>query len=1217
MPSCIVNQCVNKSGRKGQNKDIKLHIFPNNIDQIIAWLNQTGQQFSDIQALASKIISRGKSGKYAICSGHFTPESYEYRGKTKFLKTNAIPTIFPTVSEGEKIIAESSHKDNRGRKTWFSHFISQGSVIEAAQQEEVCNPGFRNCSPQTDSSLLNSKILLLESVAEDFSENVSSVLHSPPSISTPISSKEMLHSGSLPESSAPLKKKTVPTILDPLSGDPSTKYMDRDKMVERILHLTLEILFRLTGEDYTVVKKTSIERCQAPVCERWGRPLSPIMGPPPHPLIHEDINDQKILELIYKMIELLTGEVPIRCQDVTVYFSMEEWEYLEGHKDLYKDVMMGVPQPLTSPVLSSERTTPERCPRPLLPQDCKQEDSNDYQGEDLTHINITETYVRGVEWCKEEIPTYGYPDDCTSITEGHLTSSIFKSDDLGRKSLYSYNMRSKELSIEHYTQVSTILEPLSGDLLYKRIFLIDPSRMNKNRDKMVERILQLTLEILFRLTGEDYTVVKKTSSERCQAPVSEGWGRSPSQITGPPPHPLIHEDINDQKILELTYKMIELLTGEVPIRCEDVTVYFSMEEWEYLEGHKEMYNNTMMEVPQPLTSLVLSSKRTTPERCPHPLLPQECKPEDPNVPQDYQGKGLTHINTTKTFVRGDEQSNEEIPTDNRPDDYTSRSVGHLTSSIFKSNDLAIIPDIPSSHHSKDLSYHPAKQDISSDTSQTIDKDKHYKKSVKYQSAITAKNPCSSAEYEKSISLNMSIVTHQKIPPKEKRFCCSVCGKCLSNKSAFVKHERVHTGEKPYSCSECGKCFTQKSVLVIHHRTHTGEKPYSCSECGKCFGDKATLVKHQRSHTGEKPYSCSECGKCFANKTTLITHQRSHTGEKPFSCLDCGKCFANKNTLVIHQRSHTGETPFSCLECGKCFTQKSSLVIHQRTHSGNKPYSCSECGKCFNRKSFLVVHHRSHTGEKPYSCSECGKRFTNKGYLDVHQRIHTGVKSYLCSECGKCFTLYSDLFQHAATHTGKKPLFSNAEYGKSVSLNMSLVTYQKIHTKEKNISCSECGKCFNNKSKLVIHERTHTGEKPYSCSECGKCFAAKSKLVTHQRIHTGEKPYSCLECGKCFTAKSKLDTHQRIHTGEKPYSCSQCGKCFADYSTLFRHQRTHTGEKPYSCSECGKCFTQKVNLLGHQRSHTGEKPYMCLECGKRFTYYSDIFQHKKTHTEKPT
>ncbi|KAM3922050.1 gastrula zinc finger protein XlCGF66.1-like [Leptodactylus fuscus] len=126
--------------------------------------------------------------------------------------------------------------------------------------------------------------------------------------------------------------------------------------------------------------------------------------------------------------------------------------------------------------------------------------------------------------------------------------------------------------------------------------------MERKRDKMAESIINLTLEILYQLTGEDYTVVKKTSSGRCQASVSEGWGRTPSPILGPPPHSLIHEDINRQKILDLTNKMIELLTGEVPIRCQDVTVYFSMEEWEYLEGHKDVYKEVMMEDQQPLTS---------------------------------------------------------------------------------------------------------------------------------------------------------------------------------------------------------------------------------------------------------------------------------------------------------------------------------------------------------------------------------------------------------------------------------------------------------------------------------------------------------------------------------------------------------------------------------------------------------------------------------------
>ncbi|XP_075704084.1 oocyte zinc finger protein XlCOF29-like isoform X6 [Rhinoderma darwinii] len=85
--------------------------------------------------------------------------------------------------------------------------------------------------------------------------------------------------------------------------------------------------------------------------------------------------------------------------------------------------------------------------------------------------------------------------------------------------------------------------------------------MDKDRNEMSRRILDFTLEIIYLLSGEEYTIVKKTSCD-CTTPIiheSGGWSSSP--ITEPPPHSRIHE----KKILELIYKMTELLTGEVTL----------------------------------------------------------------------------------------------------------------------------------------------------------------------------------------------------------------------------------------------------------------------------------------------------------------------------------------------------------------------------------------------------------------------------------------------------------------------------------------------------------------------------------------------------------------------------------------------------------------------------------------------------------------------------
>ncbi|XP_073415700.1 uncharacterized protein [Dendrobates tinctorius] len=582
--------------------------------------------------------------------------------------------------------------------------------------------------------------------------------------------------------------------------------------------------------------------------------------------------------------------------------------------------------------------------------------------------------------------------------------------------------------------------------------------MNMNRDKMAESILNLTLEILFQLTGEDYTVVKKTCSERCQARVSKEWARPLSPIVGPPLHPLIYEDINDQKILELTYKMIELLTGEVPIRCQDVTIYFSLEEWEYLEGHKDLYKDIIMEAPQPLTSPVLSSDCTTPDRCPSPLF-LECLEENPNVPQDDQldgekDKDLIHIGTIETFVMGDEWCKEEILTDDPTDDCTRSTEGFLMYSDYTA-DYSTIPDTYEEHVTiPNISPAPSTKTPSSDPFQQI---------ISYDSSqIIMQNEDKRSDAE-----------HQKSYVMENRFLCSECGKCFTEKFYLESHQRIHAGKKPFSCSECGKCFSHKSGLFRHHRIHTGEKPFLCSECGKCFSVKSKLVTHQRIHTGEKPYSCSECGKSCSQKSDLAKHERIHTGEKPFSCSECGKCFNQTSDLVKHLRTHTGEKPYSCLVCGKCFYRTSDLARHRRIHTRQRPYSYSESGNHFNQNSNPVRRQRNHTEKKPLSCAECGKCYSKNSDFIRHQRIHTGEKPFSCPDCGKCFNQKSALARH-----------------------------QRMHTEEMPFSCKLCGKCFLHNSSLIGHQRAHKG-KPFSCSECGKRFTYKSHFLKHQKNHVGK------------------------------------------------------------------------------------------------------------------
>ncbi|XP_071996014.1 uncharacterized protein [Engystomops pustulosus] len=365
---------------------------------------------------------------------------------------------------------------------------------------------------------------------------------------------------------------------------------------------------------------------------------------------------------------------------------------------------------------------------------------------------------------------------------------------------------------------------------------------------MAARILDLTLEIIYWITGEDYTVVKKSSGECVTPRVSGGWSQSP--ITQPPPHSLIHE----QKILELTSRITELLSGEVPIRCQDVAVYFSMEEWKYVEGHKDLYKEVMMEDHQPLTSPGENRMRDSQE---HLFLSPYHEVDDHYITQENpispDVPSVPYSRDPSTDTTGDLEPSFSQSLVGNP------STGHIFL-VVKS--LGINSD-PSLHN------------------------------------IIFKNESQRLSSECGTSFNQK----SNLKKREKQFSCTKCNKSFTQKASLSRHLRLHTGDLPYLCTECGKGFSHKSGLARHLRTHTGELPFSCTECFKCFNEKSGLSRHLRTHTGEKPFSCSECEKQFSLRYHLSEHLRIHTGEKPFSCSECGKCFRNRSYFLKHVKAH--------------------------------------------------------------------------------------------------------------------------------------------------------------------------------------------------------------------------------------------------------------------------------------------------------------------------
>ncbi|XP_018430208.1 PREDICTED: oocyte zinc finger protein XlCOF22-like [Nanorana parkeri] len=513
-------------------------------------------------------------------------------------------------------------------------------------------------------------------------------------------------------------------------------------------------------------------------------------------------------------------------------------------------------------------------------------------------------------------------------------------------------------------------------------------KIDENQSHLTERILNLTLEVIYLVTGEDYEVVKKTSGEPWTT--TSHHYVAPAITESPHPHSLKTEGISFKKIVEVANKMIELLTGEDE-ELKDMKVEITEEDEEdtFVKGVQQSMeeDGIMVTINEEESALDDST--------------DEHDGWDAGVEEDLFSPMAYNV-----------EDNIQQYSQNNPVTEHLHSIPHF---YDRSTDLC--DPVESSHTSHAVTSDINLQLYSADRSEDLSNPEGSSMDKPDASGHRGGETFPRPQSKKSSKKNTDLFVCQRAPRGSggQLFPCLECGKCFKWRSHLARHQGFHAGVRPYSCSECTKCFQSKWHLTLHQRMHTGERPYSCSECGKSFISTSDLVKHQRHHTGVRPYSCTECEKSFTIKWDLVKHQRLHTGVRPYTCSECGMAFKDNSDRIKHLRNHTGERPYLCLECGQRFKLSTHLRRHIRVHTGETPFSCSECGKCFPAKNSLNRHRQLHTGEKLFMCTECGKAFRQKNGLIAHQRTHTGEMPFKCTDCEKGFTQKDKLAKHQRTH----------------------------------------------------------------------------------------------------------------------------------------------------------------------------------------------------------
>ncbi|XP_071986344.1 uncharacterized protein [Engystomops pustulosus] len=474
-----------------------------------------------------------------------------------------------------------------------------------------------------------------------------------------------------------------------------------------------------------------------------------------------------------------------------------------------------------------------------------------------------------------------------------------------------------------------------------------------NRRDVPHVILTLTLEIICLLMGEDYIIVKKTSR------YGEGWSRTQSVIMEPPPDSPIDLKRTKQKILELTTKILELVTAE---NCEHV------------EGHQKDVRTDSHQALSSLDTMVNGLSDPSSVRI---MEESSCEKEDMHItthhgPQD-QFSNIKVEAVTSGGRNFSDPKYQQYPSPPIKEECPLCDQENLTN-----------PNIHSSTgHTQQHGPGPIKEEpVSCDNADLTDANLYTPTDhTRYRP------PLVKDEGECLVDIYTPAGSMAEPTPDN--------GRSLTSPTHYAQHHPSHCDiVDPASCDGA----QNPSSAYTEGENEDSRDNYSVFDKGNLDTDIYALIKHaQAKYTFTRIEDGSSSEEEDNARDTEAQTPSDHPLQRPpnamreavpqtFQCPDCSESFTRKSGLINHRRNHRQEK-LTCSKCGKVFSKRSSLQNHLTLHTGEKPYACPVCGKCFARKSNLVSHETIHSGKASFTCAECGRYFVCKVHLTKHQIIH--------------------------------------------------------------------------------------------------------------------------------------------------------------------------------------------------------------------------------------